>query len=69
MLNVYVCKSCDNTYYYKDKPDHCEDCDGVLTQMEGLQVGTTEGDENELSGKAKRDSGPKPFGVAGSRAT
>ena len=64
MLNVYVCKTCDTTHYGKEKPDQCEDCGAGLTQIEGVQVGTLEGDENELSGKARHDSGPKPFSIA-----
>jgi transcription initiation factor IIE alpha subunit len=37
-LNVYACRSCENTQFAKEKPMSCEQCGGVLSLVHGVRV-------------------------------
>jgi Zn finger protein HypA/HybF involved in hydrogenase expression len=37
-LNVYACRSCENTQFAKEKPMSCEQCGGSLSIVHGVHI-------------------------------
>jgi len=65
-LNIYACRSCENTQYGKNKPISCEHCGGSLSEIHGVKViqknkEDTKKYAHELSRQSGDESDPEPF--------